>query len=322
MSFPCLRAVAPTPNMTIQDGGRQGWRRFGIPGAGPMDTMSFAIANALVGNRLSEPAIEFAYAGGEWVVEAASCRIAVAGGDFDLRIDDRPARAYRSIVVHRHQHLRLGSAPGRVWGYLAVAGGLDLPLEFGSCCTDARSVIGGQFVRPIAPNDAVPLQRDRASTEPERIANPPTESPGPLRITLGPQEDYFTRQALSAFLSEEFKVTWQQDRVAYRMEGPELTHAKGFNIISESVIPGCIQVPGSGMPIILMRDAGTNGGYPKIGTVITADLGRLAQCRPGSRVRFQAVGVEEAQAIRRQFLARMLLTTEAIAARRPQYQVH
>lgn len=316
MPPPCLRAIAPTPHVTIQDGGRQGWRRFGIPSAGPMDRLSFAIANALVGNRLSEAAVEFAYAGGEWIVEAASCRIAVTGGAFDFRIDGRPAPAYQSVVVHRHQRLRLGSAPGRVWGYLAVGGGLDLPLDFGSRATDSRSAIGGLYVRPLTAGDAVPLQRDHATAEPERTVPPPPIGDGPLRVTLGPQTDFFTAEAVETFLAAPYQVTWQQDRIAYRLDGPQLTHTKGFNITSESVVPGCVQIPGSGTPLILMRDSGTNGGYPKIGTVISTDLGRLAQLRAGASVRFQAVSVEEAQTIRRQFLARMLLLTEAIGMRR------
>jgi biotin-dependent carboxylase-like uncharacterized protein len=313
MSVPLLRAIAPTPSVTVQDAGRRGWRRFGIASAGAMDRMSLAIANALVGNHPSEAALEFAYAGGDWAVEASSCRVAVTGGEFDVTVDGDPFPPYSSRVLEPGQRLRIGGGTRRVWGYLGVAGGFDLPLEFGSRSTHVRTGIGGLAGRMIRAGDALPLRADRAPNEPERSMVPPPEPDGPLRLVPGPQEDYFDSQSTSLFLSAEYEVTWQQDRMAYRLHGPPLRHAKGYNIISDGVVPGCIQIIGTGLPLVLMRDAGTVGGYPKIATIVEADLGRMAQKRPGSMVRFAAIGVAEAHAIRRQFLARLQLVAERAA---------
>jgi biotin-dependent carboxylase-like uncharacterized protein len=311
-----LRAIAPTPFVTVQDAGRRGWRRFGVTGAGAMDKMSLAIANALVGNRPTEAALEFAYAAGEWTVEAPTCRIAVAGA-FDVSVDGARLPPFSSVVLSRGQHLRIGSAARGVWGYLGVAGGFDIPLEYGSRASHVRTGLGGFAGRAIRAGDALRLRADRAPDEPERRIVPPPEAEGPCRVVLGPQQDYFDSQSLSLLLSAEYQVTWQQDRMAYRLEGPRLNHVSGYNIITDGVVAGCIQVPGTGLPIVLMRDAGTVGGYPKIGTIIEADLGRVAQMRPGSMVRFQAIEVAEAQALRRQFLARLQLIAEEMASPMP-----
>jgi len=317
MDGPLLRAVAPTPCVTIQDGGRRGWRRFGLAGAGAMDRLSLAVANALVGNRATEAALEFGYAGGEWTVEASSCRIAIAGGEFAVTVDGSPLPPFASAVLGHGQRLRIGSAAQRVWGYLAVAGGFDIPIEFGSRATHVPTGVGGLDGRAIRAGDALRLRADRAPNEPERRISAPAEDAGPCRLVLGPQQEFFDEHALALLLSGEFRVTWQQDRMAYRLDGPRLRHLSGYNIISDGVVPGCIQVPGTGVPIILMRDAGTNGGYPKIGTIIEADLGGLAQKRPGSTVHFAAVSVTDAQAARRQFLARLQLIAEEVASPLP-----
>jgi biotin-dependent carboxylase-like uncharacterized protein len=312
-----LRAVTPTPMVTVQDGGRRGWRRFGVSGAGAMDRLSLVIANALVGNRPTEAALEFAYAGGEWIVEATSCRVAIAGGPFDVSADGMTMPPFTSAILRRGQHLRIGGAARRVWGYLAVAGGFDIPIEFGSRATHVRTGIGGLHGRTIRAGDVLPLRADEAPNEPERLIGAPAEEHQPIRLVLGPQQDYFDEASLSEFLNAEYQITWQQDRMAYRLEGPVLRHSHGYNIISDGVVPGCIQIPGTGQPIVLMRDSGTVGGYPKIGTIIEADLGRLAQMRPGGTVRFAAISVDDAHVARRRFLARLQLIAEQMASPTP-----
>lgn len=317
MTGALFRAIAPTPVVTVQDVGRRGWRQFGITGAGAMDRQSLALANALVGNHVGEAALEFAYAGGEWVVEASSCRVAITGGAFAATADGMPLAPFSSTVLRRGQALRIGGGANRVWGYLAIAGGFDVPLTFGSRSTHVRTGIGGFEGRSIRPGDAIPLRLDVAPNEPERLGFPADDDDGPIRLILGPQEDYFDERSRALFLSDTYQMTWQQDRMAYRLEGPTLRHQIGYNIISDGVVPGCIQVLGTGLPIVLMRDAGTVGGYPKFGTIIEADLGRLAQKRPGSLVRFTAVSVVEAQEARRRFLARLQLIAETMASPLP-----
>ena len=206
-------------------------------------------------------------------------------------------------TLRRGDLLEIGGAADAVWGYLAMAGGIDLPGQLGSLSTHVRSGIGGLGGRAIRAGDEVPLAIDRAPRGHEAALAPVGAEPGPIRVVLGPQDDFFTPEAIEAFLEEAFTVTFQFDRLGYRLTGPVLEHAKGFNIISDGVVAGCIQVPGDGQPIVLMRDCQSPGGYPKIATVITADLGRLAQHRPGTEVRFRQVAVTEAQLLRRRMVA-------------------
>jgi len=302
-----LKAVAPGPFSTIQDMGRIGWRRFGVTGAGAMDAEALATANVLVGNRFDAAAVEFGHAGGEWAVAGASCRIAVAGGSFPVTVGGRPVASLTSATLHPGDVLRIGGARDAVWGSLAVSGGVEAPREFGSRSTDSRARIGGLGGRLLAAGDELALGRPlEGGDRGERTLLPgPSDQDGPIRVVLGPQESHFTAAAVATFLSAEYAVTWQGDRMGYRLEGPILQHAQGFNIASDGLLPGSIQVPGSGHPIVMLRDAQTTGGYPKIATVVSADIGRMAQRRPRSAVRFQDVSLDDAQLLRREFVYRL-----------------
>jgi biotin-dependent carboxylase-like uncharacterized protein len=311
---PALLAVAPTRFVTLQDLGRVGWQRFGVSRCGAMDVEALAIANALVGNAPDMAALEFAHAGGEWELGATSCRVAVTGGRFAVFVDDEPVPAFTTITLTRGQSLRIGGAPDAVWGYLAVAGGFDLSPQLGSLATHSRSGIGGFAGRPIQAGDVLPLVDEWVRAEPERsVREPPMPRDAPLRVVLGPQDDFFTPGAMATFLSADYRVTHQMDRLGYRLSGPVLAHAKGYNIISDGYVAGSIQVPGSGEPIVLLLDAQPPGGYPKIATIVSADLARLTQSRPGRDVRFEAVTIEEAQRLRREFVDRLATIGDRIA---------
>jgi biotin-dependent carboxylase-like uncharacterized protein len=309
MSHPVLLAAAPANFTSVQDMGRVGWRRFGLTGAGAMDPESLAVANALVGNPIEAAAIEFAHAGGDWQVRGADCRIALAGGAFDAAIDGEALPPNTSIVLRQGRTLRIGGARDAVWGYLAIAGGLLVPREFGSRSTHIRSGVGGLNGRFLAAGDELPLAALGAPMGAERtLSRPPPDRRAAIRVVLGPQDDFFTPAAIDVFLSAEYRVTWQGDRMGYRLEGPRLEHARGFNIVSDGLLPGSIQVPGNGQPIVLLMDAQTTGGYPKIATIVSGDIGRFAQHRPGHAVRFQAVDQDDAQLLRREFLYRLQAT--------------
>ncbi len=314
---PALLAVAPAPFVTLQDSGRQGWQRFGVSRSGAMDVEALAAANALVGNPPDMAALEFAQAGGVFRLAATSCRIAVAGGRFTCFVDDVPIPALTTTTMIRGQVLRIGGAPDAVWGYVAVAQGFAPAAQLGSHSTHARSGIGGFAGRALREGDVLPLASDWVRAEPERMLPSPAAMTGPLRVVLGPQLDFFTADAVAIFLSAEYRTTHQMDRLGYRLGGPTLEHAKGYNIISDGLVPGCIQVPGSGAPIVLLRDAQPPGGYPKIATLITADLGRLTQMRPGTALRFEAVEIDRAHALRHDFLARIAALRDQVTARGP-----
>jgi len=275
-----------------------------------MDLLSLAAANALVGNPLWVPALEFMFVGGEYELRAEAGHVAVTGGSFPVFRNGERLSAFRSIRLVRGDALRVGAAQDAVWGYLAVAGGFVVPPQLGSASTHVRSGIGGLMGRALEVGDAVPLGRDwldRVDHGRERalyVRRRPPMDPA-IQVVLGPQDDYFEPASIEAFLSHEFSVTHRMDRMGYNLAGPRLSHAWGADVVSDGVVAGSIQVPGSGQPVALLADCQPTGGYPKIATVVSADLGRLAQTRPGSAVRFRAVTVEEAHRARLDFLERI-----------------
>ena len=307
-----LRAVAPGPYVTIQDAGRRGWRRFGISGSGAMDFPALAAANALVGNPLNTAALEFAHVGGTWEVLAESCRIAVTGGSFSVSADGATLAPWRSYALRHGQILAIKGARDAVWGYLAVAGGFDLAPQLGSCATHLRFNIGGFGGGRITEGDVLPLRTEQAPEGQDRRIAPPYRASEPLRVVLGPQDDYFTPETVAAFLAATYRVTHRSDRMGTWLDGPPIVHADGYNVLSDGLVPGCIQVPGAGQPVVLMMDCQTIGGYPKLATIISADLPHFAQCRPGTPVTFVAIDVENAQRLYREHWAMLDAIDQAV----------
>jgi biotin-dependent carboxylase-like uncharacterized protein len=300
-----LVAVSPGPYVTIQDTGRRGWRRFGIATAGAMDIASLIFANSLVGNPADSAGLEFAHVGGEWEVAATSCRIAVTGGDFTLSVDGQKLPNWQSHSLRRGQRFIIGGAPDAVWGYIGIAGSFDIPPRFGSLATHLRSRLGGLEGGLIKPGDSLPLAAAVAPAALERRVFPRGRPIWPFRIVLGPQQDYFDPASIETFLRTTYKVTHRADRMGTWLDGPRIPHARGFNVVSDGIVPGCIQIPGAGVPVVLLKDCQTHGGYPKLATVITADLSRFAQLKPGTPLRFACIGVEAAQAIAVKYHARL-----------------
>jgi 5-oxoprolinase (ATP-hydrolysing) subunit C len=297
-----LEVIAAGPGSTLQDRGRFGHQRFGVSTAGAADPLLLAAANTLVGNAADEAAVEFTLVGDTYAVEADSCRIAVAG-DAEVVIDGQSQLAWTSHRLTRGQRLRVGVLASGARGYLAVAGGFDAKPVLGSVSTHLRSGLGGFSGTRLRPGDRLALKLTEVPLEPERTLDPrrlPARS-NVLRVVLGPQQSHFTENGLAAFLGSEFTVTAEADRMGYRLDGPMIEHAGGFNIISDGIPLGAIQVPGTGKPIILLADRQTTGGYPKIACVIAPDMAALAQLRPGGKLRFQAVSVEEGTAAHRAF---------------------
>ena len=298
-----LRAIAPGPFVTIQDAGRRGWRRFGVAGAGAMDMPALSAANALVGNPAHTAALEFAHVGGTWEVATETCRVAVTGGEFAVTADGVRLACWQSHTLRRGQRISIGGAADVVWGYLAVAGGFNLPLQLGSCATHLRSSLGGLGGRRLAEGDTLPLRAARAPYRRERRMAPIRHPSAPLRIVLGPHDDFFTSDTIGAFLAASYRVTHRADRMGTWLDGPRIAHANGYDVLSDGLMPGCIQVPGSGQPVVLLMDCQTIGGYPKLATIISADLARFAQTKAGKMVTFEAIDVETAQRLYRGYRA-------------------
>ncbi len=285
---------AAGPGVTVQDAGRFGYSRFGVTPAGPMDSAAFLTATRAAG---AVAAIEVSLGGAVFEAEGATLAVAVAGGDFALRLDDAPLPSACLIPLAPGARLSIRPGAGGAWSYVAVGARLDLPLTLGSLSTHARSALGP---KPLAAGDALTL--DALLPAPDGVAalHAPwlRTSDAPIRVVPGPQDDYFTPDAVAAFLSTRWRVGVRSDRMAFALEGPPLRHARGHDIVSDGAAMGAVQVPGSGLPFVLMADRQPTGGYPKIATVIGADLGRFAQLRPGASVRFEATSWPQAVAAR------------------------
>jgi allophanate hydrolase len=216
--------------------------------------------------------------------------------------DTRRVPSGRTVKVNHDEVFRVTTLGDSVCAYLALEGGLDIPPVLGSVATNVRSGIGGFNGRQLQQGDRLPLKLNSTQLAFDyglaRQLDLALEQA--IRVVLGPQADYFTKDALQTFLSSEYAVSFHSDRMGYRLEGPAITHAKGYNIVSDGIVSGAIQVPGSGQPIVLMVDNPTTGGYPKIATVISADIPVLARRGPGRKLRFAAVDINGAQLTRRQ----------------------
>jgi biotin-dependent carboxylase-like uncharacterized protein len=276
--------------------------------SGALDRVSLSAANAIVGNAPGTGALEIAYQGPILTVEADSVRLAYAGGDAPIDVlDDATVTSaarvppHQSVRLRRGQVLRIGALSGSVVGYLAAEGGFDVAPALGSQSTYMRAGLGGFDGRALRAGDILPLQRTDADVREERqLPARVAVAPPRIRVVLGPQDDYFSARGIRALLTSTYTVSAASDRMGMRLEGPALEHAKGANIVSDGIAPGAIQVPGNGLPIVLLADRQTTGGYPKIATVIAADLPALGRLAPGASIAFEAVSIEAAEAAYRQ----------------------
>ena len=293
-----LKVLTPGLHTTVQDLGRPGYQAIGVPVSGALDGFSLRLANALVGNSPRTPALEVLMSGPTFEVAADTVRVALAGVGANLAIGAEKARigAGQSVTLPRGAVIEV-LAGQSASGYLAVEGGIAVPRVLGSTSTYVRAAIGGLDGRALRRGDFVPLAIARASKRAElRLPLPLTPTGDqPIRVVLGPQQEYFTEEAVAAFLLAEFRISQSADRMGMRLDGPFLQHRGGWDIVSDAITTGAIQVPGSGQPILLLADHQTTGGYPKIATVISADLPVVGRRRPGDRLRFAAVTVEVAE---------------------------
>lgn len=289
-----LRISGAGPGVTIQDAGRFGLSRYGVTPAGPMDADAFLAATQAVG---AARAVEVSLGGARFVAEGAAVDVALAGGAFDIRLEGRqlPHACVATLVPGAELAVRPGGAGA--WCYVAPAAEIGVEQTLGSCASHTRAGLGP---RALQPGDALALLAPRAEAGGVATLAAPWIVDGSIRVLPGPQADFFSNDTLEEFFSAEWRVSPRSDRMAYALQGPRLRHARGHDIVSDGAVMGAIQIPGDGAPFVLMADCQPTGGYPKIACVIGADLGRLAQTRPGARVRFTRVSWEEALAARRQ----------------------
>jgi biotin-dependent carboxylase-like uncharacterized protein len=300
-----LRVLSPGLHTTVQDLGRIGWQALGVPVSGALDGFSLRLGNAIVGNPGGTAALEALYRGPTLEVAAANVRAAAAGIGARLVVAgaaERIVPGWRSVTLGRGDVFRLECGGQSACCYLVVLGGIAVPPFLGSASTYVRARLGGLAGRPLQAGDVVPLAGGQTVAGEERWlpAPPVVDTAQPIRVVLGPQREFFTDDAVATLLGAEFRVSQQADRMGLRLEGPPLRHRAGWDIVSDAIPTGAIQVPGSGQPILLLADHQTTGGYPKIATVASADLPAIGRRRPGDAVRFAAIDIEAAERLCRQ----------------------
>ena len=311
-----LEIVSPGAFASLQDSGRHGFRRIGVPWAGVLDRRLMRIANALAGRDEAAPVIECFDGGLHVVAHGGAVKLAVAG-DAVVEVDGPDGRRqlapWRSVTIADGEALRVRKmGSGRI-AMVAIVG-LELPAVMGSASTYVRAGLGGVDGRALAAGTRLALSDADAWGSDHVLTQPPAADERPIRLVPGPQADHFSAAALEALVGGDYRVTTEADRMGIRLEGARLEHTAAAEIVSDATVPGSIQVPGAGQPIVLLADAQTAGGYPKIATVITADLGRLAALRPGQTLRFATVTAAEGAQIARAAEAE---TRALIAAIRP-----
>lgn len=291
---------------TIQDGGRYGYQELGIPTSGVMDDYNYKLANILVGNKLDEAVLEMIYFGPTLKFNEEMV-IALTGADMSPKINGKEAPMFESIEVKAGDTLQFGKVKNGLRGYIAFSGSIDVPVVNGSKSTHIKTKMGGYEGRALKPKDEFNIIRPKNKPKARKIPAkylPKFSHFNVLRVVLGPQDDYFTEKGVhDLFRSGGYQVTKELDRMGIRLKGEKIEHKETADIISDGTAFGSIQVPANGQPIILCADRQTTGGYTKIGTVISADLHKLAHMNFLDRLIFDEVSVEEANKIARDYNA-------------------
>jgi antagonist of KipI len=295
-----IRILDPGPQTTVQDLGRTGQLRYGIPPSGPMDRRSFVLANRLAGNADNAAGLECTLAGPRFTVDEATT-IAVTGAAVPVTIGGAAAPMWTTLALAAGATVKIGATRAGVRAYVAFAGGLDVPPVLGSRATYLRGRLGGLAGRALRRDDVLPLG---AAPAPAIRRVPPAARPAfepetVARVVLGPQADRFTEAGIATLLGSSYEMLPQSDRMGARLRGPRIAHSRGHDIISDGIALGSIQVTGDGLPIILLVDRQSTGGYTKIATICSFDIARIGQVKPGQRLRFAAVTVDEAHRLLR-----------------------
>lgn len=286
------------PLTTIQDMGRTGLMRYGVPASGPMDRSSLAIVQAALGSGSGAAAIETTLGGLTLRCVAGSVTFATAGGGFQVEIDGAPIGSWTVSTIHAGSRLAIRPGHWGSWTYLAFAGTITAATWLGSTATHFASGFGGGRLgagQRIEVRNAE-IRQDRCGTIPCPVTARPHSQ---IRVVLGPQDHFFAPETIAIFLTRPFMLTSEYDRMGVRLKGDSLPVTVALDMPSEPLVRGAIQVPGHGDPIVLLADHQTTAGYPKIATIISVDQDAFVQLRMGQRVMFRAVSPEAAIAAAR-----------------------
>lgn len=294
-----ITTIQPGLFTTVQDEGRWGYQAFGMPVAGAMDRYAYHIANLLVGNKSSAAVLEMTLRGGQFRFEK-DCYVSICGADMQAMLNGAQVKNWSCFLAKAGSELVFDYAISGCRTYMAINGGIDTPVILGSRSTYTRAGIGGVDGRALRAGDVICIGKEyeqpgKEQALPAKFVLTYSEQIE-LRVLLGPQDDYFSDVGITTFFSSTYSISTEADRMGYRLEGDVIEHKDKADIISDALCQGAVQVPGHGMPIIMMADRQTTGGYTKIGTVIGPDLSLIAQAKPGDTVVFKRCSEEEAEA--------------------------
>lgn len=312
-----IHVLKPGLLTTVQDLGRPGYQQYGVVVGGALDAFAARVANLIVGNEDNAAVLEMAQTGPDLRFDRETL-VAWGGADFDARIGDEPLACDRAVRVKAGETIRFGLARSGLRAWLAVAGGIDVPLVMGSRSTYRRAGVGGHEGRPLKAGDdlqvfavsgwarqilaslAAGQKRATAWTaRPGTMGRP--AATGVVRAVRGPECSWFTSDAQKAFFSAEWTATKEADRMGVRLAGPMLARRQEGDMVSSAVNSGVVQVPAAGQPIVLLPSRQSVGGYPRLAAVAAVDLRRFTQLRPGDKVRFEEISLAESHAL---YLAR------------------
>lgn len=277
---------------TVQDLGRNGFGPMGVSASGAADAIALRVGNRLVGNPESSAALEMTLLGGTFVFDKDAV-IAVTGSDFTS-----PVPLWTAVQVQAGLALAFGPTRSGARCYLCVRGGISVPLFLGSASTHILSGLGGLEGRALRKGDTLAYGHEDGEFRPRSVRMEALQKLAPrkvLRVTAGPQEDWFSKESRDRFYADVYRVTEETNRMGLRLAGPAIQYVEDRQMITEPVALGAIQAPAGGQPIILFVEQQTTGGYPKIANVISADLSSVGQLRPRDEVRFEMVSMAEAR---------------------------
>ncbi|MDQ2066552.1 biotin-dependent carboxyltransferase family protein [Xinfangfangia sp. CPCC 101601] len=292
-----IEVLEAGPHVTLQDAGRPGLMRFGVPNSGPMDRKALTIANTALGNPAGQSGIEVSPAGLRLRLTRGTLTLAIAGGGFAVSRNGQALRAWQVVTLQQGDELTLRPGPWGSWCCLAVAGQLEADTWLGATATHGLSGLGGGALRA-----GQSLTVNECRTLPERPIPCPVfcRPRRRLNVILGPQDALFSDGTVARFLSQTFRLTAAFDRMGQRLAGPNIAPEAALGIPSQGLTRGAVQVSGDGIASILMADHQTTGGYPKIATVLLDDTDGLAQLRPGDAISFTAITPAKAVQLARQ----------------------
>ncbi|MDR3341595.1 MAG: biotin-dependent carboxyltransferase family protein [Treponema sp.] len=299
-----IKIIDPGMMAFVEDLGRYGYQRYGVSVSGVMDEYAAWVANFLVGNEANAAVIEITLKGItlEFLEDTL---FAITGSGCDYQLNGKPLGIWQSHHARAGDTLAGGFCAGGLRNYLSIAGGIAVPVIMGSRSTNLKGKFGGFKGRALQPGDILATSGANLGALPERGLKPEGipqyGNEIDLRVVMGPQDDAFTEGGKETFLSAPYKVTFDSDRMGIRLSGEKVEHSKGADIISDGIAFGSVQIPGEGLPIVMMAERQTTGGYTKIATVVTADRSKLAQARPRSIIRFQGVTLEESLAALKEY---------------------